>query len=205
MARAGLDADAIVATAAVLADAEGLAAVTLARLATELGVRAPSLYAHIGGLDDLRRRLAARGARELAVTLGASAQGRAGSDALRAVCDAYRAYARAHPGTYTAAQRPPEPSDRESADAAEAVVGVVLAVLRGYELEGEEAIHGARIVRSALHGFVGLEIDAGFGLPISLDDTYARLVAVLDRGLASTAGGRASEAPPGDRAGIAAH
>jgi len=95
--------------------------------------------------------------------------------------------------------------DVVAADAAEAVVGVVLAVLRGYELEGEEAIHGARIVRSALHGFVGLEIDAGFGLPISLDDTYARLVAVLDRGLASTAGGRASEAPPGDRAGIAAH
>jgi AcrR family transcriptional regulator len=205
MARAGLDADAIVATAAVLADAEGLTAVTLARLATELGVRAPSLYAHIGGLDDLRRRLAARGARELAVTLGASAQGRAGSDALRAVCNAYRAYARAHPGTYAAAQRPPEPSDRESADAAEAVVGVVLAVLRGYGLEGEEAIHGARIVRSALHGFVGLEIDAGFGLPISLDDTYARLVAVLDRGLASTAGGRASEAPAGERAGIAPH
>jgi len=190
MPRAGLDADVIVAEAAALADAEGLAAVTLARLAAELGVRAPSLYAHIGGLDDLRRRLGARGARELAVTLGAAAQGRAGSDALRAVCDAYRAYAQAHPGTYAAAQQPPAPGDRESTDAAEAVVGVVLAVLRGYGLEGEEAIHGARIARSALHGFVGLETDAGFGLPISLDDTYARLVAVLDRGLASTAPGR---------------
>ena len=187
MPRAGLDANAIVAEAAALADTEGLAAVTLARLAAELGVRAPSLYAHIGGLDDLRRRLGARGARELAVTLGASAQGRAGGDALRAVCDAYRAYARAHPGTYSAAQQPPAPGDPESADAAEAVVGVVLAVLRGYGLEGEEAIHGARIVRSALHGFVGLETDAGFGLPLSLDDTYARLVTVLDRGLTATA------------------
>ena len=187
MPRAGLDADAIVAAAATLADTEGLEAVTLARLATELGVRAPSLYAHIGGLDDLRRRLAARGARELAVALGVSAQGRAGSDALRAVCDSYRAYARAHPGTYAAAQRPPDPGDQESAGAAEAVVAVVLAVLRGYGLEGDEAIHGARIVRSALHGFVGLEIDAGFGLPIPLEDTYVRLVAVLDRGLGSTA------------------
>ena len=47
MARAGLDGDAVVAAAAVLADAEGLEAVTLARLAADAGVRPPSLYAHV--------------------------------------------------------------------------------------------------------------------------------------------------------------
>jgi Tetracyclin repressor-like, C-terminal domain len=65
-------------------------------------------------------------------------------------------------------------------------VGVVLAVLRGYALEGEEAIHGARIVRSALHGFVTLESSEGFGIPLDLDETFARLVATLDRGLRAT-------------------
>ena len=65
------------------------------------------------------------------------------------------------------------------------VVDVVLAVLRGYGLEGDDAIHAARIIRAALHGFVALEAGGGFGLPLALDDSYARLVDVLDRGLST--------------------
>ena len=65
MPRAGLDSDAVVAAAAALADAEGLERLTLARLAQQLGVRSPSLYAHVDGLEDLRTRLAIRGARQL--------------------------------------------------------------------------------------------------------------------------------------------
>ena len=45
--------------------------------------------------------------------------------------------------------------------AAKGAVDVVLAVLRGYGLEGDDAIHAARAVRSALHGFVALEAGAG--------------------------------------------
>ena len=125
-------------------------------------MRAPSLYAHVDGLDDLRRRLAARGARELAAELQAAAAGRAGGDALPAIADAYRAYALAHPGTYAALQRAPEPDDPAASAAAAALVDVVLAVLRGYGLEGDDAIHGVRIVRAALHGFVALEAGGGF-------------------------------------------
>lgn len=180
--RAGLDAEAVVSAAAELADSEGLAAVTLARVARELGVRPPSLYAHVGGLPDLKARLAARGARELATVLGAAAAGRAGGDALFAVANAYRAYARAHPGTYQALQRAP---DVNRQGVGEAVVEVVLAVLRGYGLEGDAAVHAARAVRSALHGFVLLESGEGFGYPLALDESYQRLVAILDRGLSA--------------------
>ena len=41
-----------------------------------------------------------------------------------------------------------------------------------------------RIVRAALHGFVALEAGGGFGMPLPVDDTFERLVAALDRGLA---------------------
>jgi AcrR family transcriptional regulator len=183
--RAGLDPDAVVGAAAALADAEGLDAVTLARLASDLGVRSPSLYAHIGGLDDLRRRLAARGARELAAALQAAAAGRAAGDALLAIAHAYRDYARRHPGLYAAIQPAPNPDDPDAVAAAGQVVGVVVAVLRGYGIEGDDAIHATRIIRSALHGFVSLEAAGGFGLPVDLDDTFARLVATLDRGLSA--------------------
>lgn len=184
MPRAGLDADAVVRAAAELADAEGLEAVTLARLAQELGVRSPSLYAHVDGLEDLRRRIGALGARELATVLGAAAAGRAGRDALAAVAHAYRAYAVEHPGRYAALQRAPAPGQTEDAQAA---VGVVLAVLCGYELDGDAAIHAARAIRSALHGFVVLETGGGFGIPLGVTESFDYLIAVLDRGLVGVA------------------
>jgi hypothetical protein len=96
------------------------------------------------------------------------------------VADAYRAYALSHPGSYAALQLASDVSDSE---AARELVDVVVAVLRGYGLEGIDAIHGVRAIRAALHGFVVLEAGAGFGLPLDLDESYARLVATLDRGL----------------------
>jgi AcrR family transcriptional regulator len=184
MPRAGLDAAAVVDAAARLADADGLDALTLARVATSLGIRSPSLYAHVAGLDDLRCRLGARGGRELAEALGRAAAGRAGSDALLAVADAYRAYARAHPGRYAAAQRARELSgSAEAVAASSAAVDVVLAVLRGYGIQGDEALHATRTIRAALHGFVLLESVGGFALELPVDESFARLVATLDRAL----------------------
>lgn len=179
MPRAGLDTDAVVEAAARLADEEGLAALSLARLASRLGVRSPSLYAHVEGLDDLRRRVGSHGARELGARLQAAAAGLARGEALAAVAAAYRDFAREHPGVYEAIQQP-----NDADEASTELVELILAVLRGYGLEGDEAIHGARIVRSALHGFVSLESETGFRIPLALDETFARLVAVLDQGLA---------------------
>jgi AcrR family transcriptional regulator len=184
MPRVGLDRAAVVDAAARIADAEGLEAVTLTRVAVALGVRAPSLYAHVDGLEDLRRRLGARGARQLADVLSRAAAGRAGTDALQAVAAAYRAYARAHPGSYAAAQRAHQLSKSEEAvDAAGAAVDVVLAVLRGYDVEADDAVHATRVIRAALHGFVLLEAVGGFAIDLSVDESFRRLVAILDAGL----------------------
>jgi AcrR family transcriptional regulator len=183
MPRAGLDAATVVAAAAGVADADGLHQLTLARLAGVLGIRTPSLYAHIDGLDDLRARLGARGARELAGALQLAAAGRARGDALRAIAQAYREYAHAHPGTYAAMQVAPDTDEFEAAGAE--LVGLIVAVLHGYGLEGEAAIHAVRAIRSTLHGFVSLERDGGFGMPVDVDDSYDILVAMLDAGLAS--------------------
>lgn len=183
MARAGLAAASVVDAAAQLADSEGLDQLTLARLADQLGVRAPSLYAHVNGLADLRARVGAHGAAQMTAAVSAAATGRAGREALQAVADAYRQFAHAHPGMYAAMQRAPEDPDSDAAAAAGRLVEVFAAVLRGYGLQGEDAIHGIRLVRSALHGFVTLESAEGFGMPISLEETYRRLIAMLDRGL----------------------
>jgi AcrR family transcriptional regulator len=180
MARAGLTPDAVVEAAAAIADADGLDAVTLARLAATLKVRTPSLYVHVASLDDVRRRLAARGARELADALQEEAAGKARTDALYAIAAAYREYAREHPGTYLALQRA---ADVAGSPDAERVVRVVVAVLHGYGIGGDEAIHATRAVRSALHGFAALEAQGGFGLEQDVDRSFAYLVDTLDRAL----------------------
>ena len=75
--------------------------------------------------------------------------------------------------------------DAEAAAAASRLVDVNLAILRGYGLEGDDAIHAARAVRSALHGFVSLETGDGFGIPLDLDESFAWLVATVHHGLAA--------------------
>jgi AcrR family transcriptional regulator len=183
MPRAGLDAASVVDAAAQLADSEGWDRLTLARLADRLGVRAPSLYAHVNGLDDLRDRVSALGAARMTAEVSAAAAGRAGRDALEAVADAYRRFAHAHPGIYAGMQRAPEDPDSQAAVAGGRLVEVFFAVLRGYGLEADDVVHGTRLVRSALHGFVTLEGEHGFALAVSLEETYARLITMVDRGL----------------------
>jgi AcrR family transcriptional regulator len=172
----------VVAEAARLADEVGHDRVTLAGVAQRFGVAVPSLYKHVGGLDALRGDLAVLALRELGQAL-AEAIDRADGDRLRALADAYRAYARAHPGRYAAALRAPHPGDPDGGAAARTVLDTVLSVLAGYGLAGADAIDAARALRAALHGFVALEAVDGFGIPQDVDRSYARLVDLLDTAL----------------------
>ncbi len=182
MARRGLDAAAVVAAAARVADAEGLAAVTVARVAAEVGVRGPSIYNHVAGRDGLLRGIAVDGVRQLTERLRTAAVGRSGPQALHAAAAAYRAYAREHPGRYDAMQRAAAQDDPELEAVAGEAVEVLTGILRGWGIEGDEAVIAVRALRSALHGFVDLERIGGFGLPVSLDASFAELVETLVAG-----------------------
>jgi AcrR family transcriptional regulator len=185
MPRAGVTHARVVAEAAVVADEVGLERLTLAAIAQRFGVTLPSLYKHVGGVDALKRDLAVLGLRELTAALSTAAVGRAGSDALRALAHAYREYAKRHPGRAAAAVRAPDPDDAEHVAAAEAAFAVLLAVLDGYELSGDDAIDAIRALRAAMHGFVTLEAAGGFGLPRSVDASYTRLIDSLDAAFAT--------------------
>jgi AcrR family transcriptional regulator len=172
----GLDAGAVVAAAGRIADAEGLEAASLARVAAEVGVRPPSLYNHVTNHAGLMRLLAIESVTELAATITNAAVGRSREDAIRAVAIAYRAYVLEHPGRYATTVRAPEPGDTEAEAAAASAVSPLVAILAGWGIEGDEAVHLVRVIRSALHGFVTIEADGGFGLPLDLDHSFALLV-----------------------------
>jgi AcrR family transcriptional regulator len=166
----------VVASAGRIADADGLEAVTLARVAADLGMRPPSLYNHVEGRAGLMRALRLEAVGELAAAMTDAAVGRSREEALRAVAVAYRAYALEHPGRYATTLGAPTAEDPEATAAAEAAIRPIVAILAGWGVEGDEALHLVRVIRSALHGFVSIELGGGFGLPLDLDTSFALLV-----------------------------
>lgn len=179
MPRAGLSAQRVVQEAEEVADEIGLSNVTLAAVAARLGVKLPSLYKHIGGMDALHRLVAIRAKTELADVIGRAAVGRAGAAALAAMFLACRDWATSHPGRYEAIVQPAPPEDTEHTAASSAILGVAFDVLAGYQLEGDDAVDAVRALWATLHGFIALEHAGGFGLPADIDRSFERLIAGL--------------------------
>ena len=185
MPRAGLSEERVVEEAERLVDEVGLSQLTLAALAERLGVRQPSLYKHIAGMDGLKRSIAIRAKREMAGVFGRAAIGKSQGDAILAFSLAYRAWAHEHPGRYEAAQRAPVPGDSDDEAVSADVVRIVFDVIGAYDLRDDDAVHAVRIMRSMLHGFVTLEANGGFGLPTDITISFSRLVGFIETILSS--------------------
>jgi len=178
--RVGLSTAAVVDAAIALVDAEGPDALTLTAVAKHAGVATPSLYKHVASLGALRDLIALRVVEDLRETIASAVLGRSRDDAIRAAMWAYRAYIVAHPRRYALFPQAP-PETPPLAAAAAGLLEVILAVLRGYGLDGTAEIHAARAFRAVVHGFASLEAAGGFGLPVDLDTTYDHLVrSVID-------------------------
>jgi AcrR family transcriptional regulator len=183
MPRAGLTPDGVIDAAARIGDAEGIDAVTLARLAAELGVRPPSLYKHVDGLDAIRRGLALRGIEEANRRIQLATIGKSRDDALFALADAYWQFARERPGLYAASVRAAKPGEKDIAAASDALLGTVLAVLSGYGVRDADALHATRGLRAIIHGFVSLDAAGGFRLKLDLEQSFRRLLSAFARDL----------------------
>jgi len=192
MPRAGLSAERVVERAAQIVDVDGLEALSLSRLAADLGVAPPSLYKHVAGMSDLVQQVSVRAVGELADRLAVSVMGRAGHDALRALAEAYRAFAHEHPGLYPMTQAPVKmpggESDPMRSMAARRTVDIVTAALAGYGIPDERVVDAVRMTRASLHGFVDIEVRGGFAMDVPIDVSFAMLVDSLDVALVALAG-----------------
>lgn len=176
----------VVDTAAGLLQAGGTEALTLHSLAKTLNVQTPSLYNHVDGMPGLLRELRRLNARLLESRLVDAALGRSGPPALIHIAQAYRGYIKENPDLYTLTLRASGTETQPDAELAalEArTVQVVLAVLASFGLQGEDALHATRGLRSLVHGFATLEVAGGFGLPLDCDESFRRLVKLFMDGL----------------------
>jgi len=185
--RAGLSGGEVVAAAAGLADEIGYAGLTMGLLAERLGVRTPSLYKHVGGLEDLQHQVATLAMTELGDVVRDAVQGLAGADALAALLHAVRGYVTRHPGRYTATaggggavlRGPDDPLLAASAR----VLATIAAVLRGYGIGEDEMDHAIRTIRCTIHGFAMLEASGGFQWSNDPDESFEWMIRFIDRGL----------------------
>ncbi len=181
MARAGLTADRVTLAGAELADEVGLDHVTMSAVARRLGVKDASLYVHVRGLEDLRGRIALLAADEKTIGIAEATAGRAGKDALVAFANAWRAYAHAHPGRYTATQVPMriDPELAARAHGPRRAVELTYSMLRAYALAEPDLTDAVRLVRSTLHGFISLEAAGGFAHTRPAEATWTRCLDAL--------------------------
>lgn len=173
----------IVASARGILEADGLDGLTMQRVASDVGVRAPSLYKHVRSRNDLVRLVTEDVARELAETITAASSGDPARD-LPDLASAFRRFAHAHPRAYSLVFGPlPDawrPDLGSLAPANEAMMRTAASLVGT-----EHALEGARLVVAWAHGFVSMELAGAFRLGGDVDEAFAFGVERLAMALAS--------------------
>jgi AcrR family transcriptional regulator len=180
MARVGLTVERLARAGTELADEVGFDQVTVSALARRFDVKVASLYSHVKNSQDLKTKIALLALEELADRGAAALAGRAGKDALAALANVYRDYAREHPGRYAAAQLRLDPA-AAAASAGGRHAQMTRAILRGYDLAEPDQTHAVRLLGSIFHGYVSLELGGGFSHSApDTQETWSRILDALD-------------------------
>lgn len=174
--RRRLDLSAVVEVAEQLVDRDGAAKLTMTALASDLGIRGPSLYSHVASLEELLSLIQSRAMAELGNDLQRAAMGRSGPDGVRALATALRGFATHHPGRYDLAMSKPidRPAMQDASVAAgEAFVAVIESM--GVQITNELALsclatlHGVLALdRAGLYPRTEVDVDAVYTQAIEL-------------------------------------
>jgi AcrR family transcriptional regulator len=164
--------DEIVRAGRSILEADGIDGLTMQRVAATVGVRAPSLYKRVRGRADLIRLIGNDIARELADSLDAAATSGDPRADLRALANAFRAFARTHPKAYGLmfGQLPEEArADPELNARASGALLRTASALAG----PDHALEAARTVVAWANGFVSMELSGAFRLGGDVDRAFA--------------------------------
>ena len=171
-----LDRDDVIRAAADLVDREGWSSLSLAQLARELERHATSLYAHVDGLDDLRKEIALLAADELADNVWSATIGKVGAEALTAIALEYRCYAADHPGR-TASLSAMDRDDPDFSARMDRLHEPLAATFRSFGLDDAQASSAHQIFGATINGLVntggGDELDRAVALFVVAMSTNA--------------------------------
>lgn len=184
MVKGKLNRAAVVASAAEVADRDGVEAITMSGVARHLGIQPASLYSHVRDLAALLEGVQQLALVELADEVGLETAGRSGRAAMMGLAEAHRRYARRSAGRWAALQRPGTIETAQSVGATR-LVGLNFAVLAGYGIGDDELVHATRFVGACINGYLSLERSGGFEHRTpSTDASWERVLSAIDVGLA---------------------
>ena len=151
----------IISAARALLETGGVEAVTMAAVASRVGVRAPSLYKHVRDREEMLVLVTDAAVDDLAERLR-DAQG-----TLAALARAYRAFAAENPEAFALILGSRASVDR-LADAAAPVLAAVAALV------GEsDALAGARLMTAWMTGFIAMERAGAFRLGGDVETAFS--------------------------------
>ena len=156
----GITREQIVDTATRLIEEQGIDHFSLHLLAETLGVRTPSLYKHIVGLDELITEVGLRALERQRDAQLRAMEGLNGDEAVFAMAEAYRRFAQENPEIYRAILAMMS-ANETLADAVKMITEPVMLALSQYDLTEYQRGHWQRVLRSFMHGFIAHE-EAGF-------------------------------------------
>jgi AcrR family transcriptional regulator len=162
----------VVRAARELLEEEGLAALSMRRLADRLGIRAPSLYKHFADKQELEAALISDAFEEQAAVFEAALAET--GDPLRAIATAYRQFAREHPHLYRLMTERPLERDRLAPGVEERAGRAVVDAVGG-------DVDLARAAWAFAHGMTNLELNGRFPPDADLDAAWARGIAAFGR------------------------
>lgn len=163
---------------------KGLLNISLNEIAAQIGIKTPSLYNHIAGIDDLYTQLASQSLKALETHLTQSIIGFSGFEALTKVANAYFDFAQKNPLLYEAIENPRLKNTEEIAQLKENIVLLIQALLKSYHFSPEQEVSIIRVLRSYLHGFVSLNAGNLYNIKnVEVKDSFDLGLSALLNGL----------------------
>lgn len=166
-----------------ICDEEGYEKLALSSISERLGIKTPSLYNHIQSLSDLKQKMAYSGLQIMYDSIVHSVIGCIGDDAITSASKAYIAFVSNHPGLYSAIAKVPDPYEPQFDALSNQLVKVFIKLFGVYDLSEEESIHAVRGLRSMLYGFSSIQMDFGFRLNYSQEDSLNFVIKTFLTGL----------------------
>ena len=184
MPRKGLTKDTIVDTAIELIETEGYRAFSLNELARRLDIKPASLYNHFRNIEELTDAAGSRIAAMLRQKEHEAIARKSGDEAVIALCNAYRSFAKEHFELYQVnTGRQIVGNDFEKMAKGE-IIDPIRKVLADFRIKEENVMDWHRILRAIMHGCVTQEYSARIrNLSINHDKTYRMSVETVLLGI----------------------
>lgn len=167
----------VVDAALAVADADGLDAVSLARVARDLDCHVTSLYSHVKSVDDLRLQMVIAIQADLAQRVWQAALGRAGGPGLTQIAHVYREFGTAHPARARLLFLMSGSRDDDFVAGAKVLAEPIRATLAGLGLDEERARYAHRAFTAAVRGFSLAEAQGAYGP--EADETFHQIVGLF--------------------------